>query len=426
MGLRRKFKALTQNDFARSASTLVGGTAAAQALTILALPFLTRLYSPADFSLLAVYIAILTMAQVVVCLRLEIALPLPEDDEVAANLFVIAVSSSILLSISFGLLIFFFGDQFFELINQPALEPYGWLIPLGMALAGLYASMQYWSTRKSRFFIVAKTRMAQSGASLGTQFGMAWLGTGVIGLLAGHTVMAGAGMFNLARHAWRCDKTIFQAVSFAGIRRAFREYRRFPLFSTWEALANNAALQLPVLMIAAYAVGPEAGYLLLATRAVGAPVTMIGNAVGQVYLSKAPERLRNGTLPEFTNGILFGLLKISLAPFAFLFLAGPWLVDLAFGDEWYRAGTLVSWMAPWFLVKLIAAPVSMVMHVKMRQSLMLGLTFFGLIIRVGIVFLASVAVPDFVAEAYALSGAVFYLIAFVVFWSVANEKKGSS
>ena len=46
---------LPKNAFARGVSVLVGGTAGAQLLTVLAAPPLTRLYSPEDIGLLAVY-----------------------------------------------------------------------------------------------------------------------------------------------------------------------------------------------------------------------------------------------------------------------------------------------------------------------------------------------------------------------------------
>lgn len=49
---------LPKNRFARSVSILAGGTAAGQAIVVLASPLLTRLYSPEDFGLLAVYAAL--------------------------------------------------------------------------------------------------------------------------------------------------------------------------------------------------------------------------------------------------------------------------------------------------------------------------------------------------------------------------------
>lgn len=61
------------SDFSRAASEPVAGTPAAQAHALLALPVLTWLYPPAEFSLLVVYVAMLLHRQAIL------------DDEVAAR-----------------------------------------------------------------------------------------------------------------------------------------------------------------------------------------------------------------------------------------------------------------------------------------------------------------------------------------------------
>lgn len=48
-----------RNNFIRSVGVLVGGTALAHGITALALPELSRLYSPADFSALFVFTSLL-------------------------------------------------------------------------------------------------------------------------------------------------------------------------------------------------------------------------------------------------------------------------------------------------------------------------------------------------------------------------------
>src|SRR5690606_42020419 len=58
-------KILPTNSFARGVSVLVGGTAGAQMILVLAAPLLTRLYSPEDFGVLAVYVGLLAIAAVV-------------------------------------------------------------------------------------------------------------------------------------------------------------------------------------------------------------------------------------------------------------------------------------------------------------------------------------------------------------------------
>jgi O-antigen/teichoic acid export membrane protein len=392
----------------------------------MALPILTRLYSPEEFSILAVYIALLTMISVIACLRLEIAIPLPQDDAEAANLLALALGLALGSALLVGACVFIFGGRFFEALGQQQLQPYGWILPFGVWLAGTYAAMQFWSTRKKRFPTIARTRMMQAGNGLAAQLGLGGAGAGPVGLLLGHALMSGVGAVKLARQAWRNDRHALTGATRDGMRRAFSAYRRFPLYSTWEALANNAAIQLPVLLIAALALGPEAGFILLAMRAMGTPVTLVGEAVAQVYLSHAPEEMRAGRLPEFTTDVLKGLARVAVAPLVFIAIIAPPAFALVFGDEWRRAGELVIWMTPWFVLKLLSSPVSMVMHVRMMQRAMLGVMMTGLALRLVMTLGAYAIDPEFIAEGYAISGTAFYIATFTVYLKASGATARSA
>lgn len=415
MSLKSYLGAVRRQGFVRSAGILVGGTATAQALTVLALPLLTRLYTPEDFSLLAVYVAMLTMVSVIACLRLEIAIPIPEDDTEAANLLALGFIFASLSALIAAAVVVFFGTAFFQAVGQPQMQRFGWLLPLGIWLAGSYAAFQFWSTRKKRFPAIAMTRMTQAGSGLAAQLGLGLVGVGAVGLMLGHALMAGAGIINLAWRSLRMDRSILRTISLHRMAEALGKYRKFPQYSTFESLANVAAIQLPVILIAALAVGPEAGFVLLAMRAMGIPVTLIGGATGQVYLSHAREEMNKGRLPEFTTEVLSSLARIGIAPLVFIAVIAPPAFAVVFGEEWRRAGELVMWMTPWFVFKLLSSPVSMVMHVRMMQRTMLVLMVAGLLVRISMTFGASVLNPVYIAEGYALSGAVFYLVAFVVY-----------
>ena len=416
MGIQSKLGALLKSGFVRSAGVLVGGTALAQGLTVLALPVLTRLYSPEDFSVLAVYIAVLTMVTVIACLRFEIAIPLPESDEEAANLLALALFFAAVSAVVVALLVFGFGTQFFNAIGKPQMVPYGWLLPFGTWLAASYAALQYWATRQKQFKLIARTRVTQATMGLSAQLGLGWAGAGPVGLLLGHALLAGSGILSLIRQ----NIGVFRHVSVGRMSSAFGHYRQFPLYSTSDALANNAAMQIPVLMIAAYAVGPEAGFLLLATRALGTPVNLIGGAIAQVYLSRAPEEMRAGRLAPFTMKILLKLAHLAIVPLVLLALIAPWAFGFVFGEEWRRAGELIVWMTPWFVLKLLSSPVSMVMHVKMQQRTMLFATIYGLVLRVTAVLAVAFIYTPGMAEAYALASAGFYLSLLLLVGRVAG------
>jgi O-antigen/teichoic acid export membrane protein len=67
------------------------GTTIAQAIPIAISPILTRLYSPDDFGIFALYMSITSITGVVSTGRYELAVMLPKKDEDAMNIAVLSV-----------------------------------------------------------------------------------------------------------------------------------------------------------------------------------------------------------------------------------------------------------------------------------------------------------------------------------------------
>lgn len=412
--IRRELDRLSGNSAVRTVGVLVGGTAFAQALTIAALPLLTRLYTPADFSLLAVYAATLAILAPVACIRFEIAIPIPRADEDAINLLALALVGSATIAILCAFIVLSCGAWFVLMTRSPELKPYLWLIPVAVWFAGNYAALQYWLTRKKRFPLIAKTRISRAVGGIGVQVAGGLFSVGPFGLLFGDVIGNGAGVFRLMRDFQRHDITTLAAVSLRHMFAMFSRFKRFPQYATVESLANNAGVQIPVLLVAAFVVGPEVGFLLLAMRVMAAPVSLIGGAVAQVYLSKAPEADRAGILGNLTADMIGGLIRAGLGPLLFVGLVAPSVFPIIFGSSWAPAGRMVTWMTPWFLMQFLASPISMALHVKGRQVTALLLQLFGLIIRTGAVGLAAWLATTAVVEAYAISSFLFYLVYFFV------------
>jgi len=395
-------------SFARNVGVLTGGTAFAQGLAVLALPLLTRLYSPEDFGLLAVYVAIIGIASVVSCLRYNIAIPLPEDDTDGMALLAIALIAATTVSLLLAVPVVLVPAKTSALLGQPGLAPYLWMVPLGVFLASVYNALQYWASRKKRFALVTRTRISRAVGGIGTQAAMGATAASPFGLIFGHMLYGGLGVLGLARDLWKRDRQVLSGLTGQRIIAQSAAYRRFPLWSVPEALFNTAGVQVPVILIAAAAAGPEAGFLMLAMRVMGLPMGLVGSSVSQVFVAEAPSRLRDGTLAEFTRFTMWTLFRTGAPLLMAVGVVSPLLFPLVFGAEWARAGWLVAWMTPWFVLQFVASPVSMVLHVTGRVALAMGLQAFGLILRVGPVVAIAGVSPSGLSEMYAISGAVFY------------------
>lgn len=399
-------------SFLRSVAVLVGGTAMGHGITAAALPVLSRLYSPTDFSMLAVFAGLVSIVSVVACLRFDVAVALPEEHEEALRLLALALGSAAVCSLGVLAVVLLAPDWIAQRLNQPGLRSYLWLLPLSVLLGGGYSALQMWFVREKAFSLIARSRIAQSTASAGTQIASGAMAMGPGGLLLGHAMNTGAACVLLGYRLLVGPGVhlALRRMSWHELRRTFKRYDRFPKYSTFEALCNSAAIHLPVIMIAALAAPKEAGYLMLATYVMQAPMALIGAAVGQVYLAGAAERHRQGQLSGFTADVLGGLLKTGTGPLLAAGIASPALFGLIFGLGWERAGVLVAWMTPWFILQFLSTPISMALHVTGHQRTALALQLFGLALRVLMVYLAATFDQTHVSEWYAVSGGLFYLL----------------
>ena len=356
-------KLLPSKQFARGVSVLVGGTAGAQVLLVLAAPLLTRLYSPEDFGLLAVYASLLALIGVVSSLRYELAIPLPEDDGDAANVAVLCLILVVISTILTGVLVFLMGSAIAAALGVPTLAGYLWLLPVGVLLTGFYSVFKYWAVRTKRFTTIAGTKLRQAVATLAIQ--LAAFKLGGIALLFGQVAGQGVGSTTLGLPALKSAG--FKQVSWAGVKKAAGRYKRFPIFSTWAGFANTAGLQLPPLLFAALFNPAAAGLYTLANRVLTLPMNLVGGAIGQVFFANAAEAHRVGKLGPLVAQLHAKLAHIGLPPALLLMLLGPTLFAFVFGEQWHQAGEFAQWMAPWLYLVFVTSPLSSLFAVTEAQ-----------------------------------------------------------
>lgn len=392
--------------FLKSASILIRGTVLAQIISVISLPILTRLYSPEEYSILGIFTAIVSILSVVACLRFEIAIPIPKNQETAKALFYLAcLSSTMLMLISYMILYLAYPIlQDINIIKQ--LSIWIWLIPLGAYLASIYSAVQYWNIRQKSFQTISNTRITQSVLSNTSSiiYG-AYLG-GVGGLIIGQVLNFSGGIFKLGKRALYD----FKKIKHTNLKSTFFLYKKFPVFSTIEALANTSALQLPIIIIGVFLIGPEVGFLMLSMRILGIPMGLIGTSLSQVYLANAPEQNRRGYLYKYTLQIILKISKLAAIPFILLFVFSPFIFKHILGEEWGKVGIYIMFMTPWYFAQILSSPVSMSLHIINKQNVALFLQVFGFLLRVIGLFLIAIYNPNLILSYYITSALVFYII----------------
>lgn len=359
---------LPKSQFARGVGVLVGGTAGAQLLMLMAAPLLTRLYGPEDFGVLAVYSGLLALFTVIASLRYQLAIPLPVGDQEAANVVVLCLVCVLATTSMSAFLVFFCSDRVATMLGVPKLAHYLWLLPMGVLFVGTHQVFNYWAIRRKNYSGIASTRIKQSLATLAIQ--LVGYKLGAAALVAGQAGGQGMGSYSLAKSA--LARPELQLWDWKTIWATAKRYRQFPYFSTWDGFFNTAGVQLPPLLFAVLFNASAAGLYALAHRVLAIPMSIIGDAVGKVFFSNAAEAYRAGTLGALVIGVYQKLAVLAMPPTLILIIAGPNIFALVFGEQWEQAGEFARWMAPWLYFVFITSPLSTLFAVmeKQRQGLL--------------------------------------------------------
>lgn len=348
---------------------LVTGAGAAHGILAIATPLLTRIYSPDEFGQFQIYATTFAFLLVVAAWRYELAVLLPRNEEDGAAVVVLALAvvglNAVLAAAGVGVLRAL-GP--FDGRLAP-LETHGWVLPFALAGGGATAVLTQWSLRVHAFRSVSISRVTQSAGIVGVQLSRATLPLGGAGLMIGDAFGRIVGSLQLAMGAWRTHAAVFRAVRLSVVVALAREYWRFPVISAGSALINTAGFVLPTVFLSGFGPAPL-GWFALVDRVIGAPSSLVGLAVSQVYAASAARLMRQDPRALRTQflQLLGRLALIGVVPFAVLGIAGPWLFTLVFGEAWRPAGEYAMSLAVMQYVGFVTWPLIPTLNLLERQD----------------------------------------------------------
>jgi O-antigen/teichoic acid export membrane protein len=409
----------------RGLITIVGGTALGQLVGLLGAPVLSRIYSPNDFGVFAIVLAMVTTIGTVAGSRYELAIPLPERESDAYSLVFLGLTSCALTAGLGTIVVAVGGDTIAGSFAQVGLRPWLWLVSPTAAIMGAYLVLNQLAIRRLRYGAIGRRNVLQSSGMTVTQIalGLAHLRPGgmVVGLATGQLLGAtslafGSGLRGAAAREGRDPKRA---------REVARRYRRFPLLLAPSGLLNVLGMQLPVILLAYFYGTSVAGWMGLTQRVLAVPVTLVGTAIAQVYLAQLARSRRSGL---DSAASLFGrasrsLLAVGAVVGLVLLVGGPQIFALVFGRNWEISGRFAQAMSLGLIAQFVAAPLSQTLIVYERQMLQLSWDTARLLLVSAAIVVCFVMGGSALTAVWALSlaSAVAYLLSWLLSRRVLRE-----
>lgn len=398
----------------RHAIPIIQGSAFGQGLLLLVSPILTRLYTPEDMGVLAVFSAFLSILAIVATLRYEDAIPAVADEDEAQGLFRLSVRVALLLSgIVLGVLMALAIGASIDFRTEM------WLLPVGMAGAGIYAAHGGIAVRAQDYSLLGRTNLFKSLWQVGIQLGLPLLHPGPLGLILGKLADRLSGIGLLRRNLGA--KGLIRDGTGLGVHALARRHRQYGIYGAPAALIQVGATQImPLLVVHHYGLA-AGGLLALANRVLVSPLSVLGTSLGQAYLGQASLALRSRAsevLPLFQATTLrLAVVALGLALLAvpaFLFGFRP-----IFGAEWAVAGSMALGLLPMFMANLILSPLEKTYNLISRQRVKLLMDGLGLLVTVLAIGVSAVMGKS-VVFAVAFMGALRALV-MILNWAVLRN-----
>lgn len=398
--LRNHIKTFRQSKFVRNVFAVATGIAAAQAISLAFMPFLTRLYGPEAFGALAAFTAILNIITPLATLGYANAIVMPKTQEGANAVARLSLVSAVIVSPVALIVIYAFQEQLASLAGLSSEPNLLYLIPISLVLVALLSVANQAAIREGLF-------KAKSSSYVASTFivNLGKLGVGYISA-TGITLIIFLIISNLINYTMlmaRVPKVgafdFRQWFGISGIRQAAFNYKDFAIYRMPQSILNAASLGLPVILLTNFFSTSAAGQYAITTLILGAPVMLLGNSVLEVFFPKITTLVRDNPASAFhmlwKSTLLMSV--IGLVPFSIIFLWGDLILPWVLGEAWGRAGEYSQWIALWMFSVLITRPAVAAMPVLKLQGFLLVYEIIITVLRIGSISLGATLGGDLMA-----------------------------
>jgi len=380
---KKRFENGKKKSFALDVLTITSGTTFAQILTVLSVPALARLYQPENFGVWALYSSIVSIISVIICMRYEYSIMLPELDDDAINLLGVSFLAIGVVTVLTLAIIWFLKEFIINILNSPEIGNYLWLVPPFVLVNGIFLALNGWNSRTKLFRRLSFSRISSSVSTTAVQIMIGIFKknspTGLItGSLAGQSVAT----FILAGQIWRDDRNLIRkSLNWKKMYEVLKRYSKFPLVDSFSALMNSISWQLPAFLLAAFFSPTIVGFYSFGFRLIQMPMSLIGSSISQVFFQRASRASSRGTLPILTENVFKVLVIIGMFPILVLTIVGSDVFTVIFGKVWAEAGVYTQILGFWAFVWFISSPLSGIYLVVEKYDFGFRYNFFNLITR---------------------------------------------
>ncbi|MCG9700549.1 oligosaccharide flippase family protein [Vibrio natriegens] len=373
---------LNLSDFGLGFVKLLSTGVLTAAITALSLPIIARLYSPEELGTYQLFISIVLVFSSVSSFKYELAIVLPRRRYQSLIVIRIALLSTFISTILYGLIFYFFSEIVLSYFNATELLVVAWMIPIGVGLNGLVQMLQMCLVYKGDFSQLSYNKGSQAVINNGMNIGLGQYNASFTTLIVSYI---SSNLFIILMASARCKNLLNsrRSLSFGLLFRYAKKYGKFPTLNTTNTILNNVSINLPVFVLSRHFNMEVVGIYMMANRLLDMPISLISGALSQVFTKFAADDYKISP-DQLKNRYLNTLKKLSIVSIVFILGVGLLSlvgVDILLGDEWDKVNTIILILGLSKCAQLMNSPLASTLSIVNRQEVGLMLLFIFLPIR---------------------------------------------
>lgn len=398
------------------------GTSIAQAIPIAISPILTRIFTPSDFGLFALYISISGTIAIISTGRYELALMLPKENDDALHLVFLSLMISLVISIICLLLVFVFNSEITSFLKNESISTWLYFIPLSILLSGAYQCLYYWNNRQKRFKQLSISKVVQTSTTVTTNLGLGYLIVGPIGLVLGNVLGQFASVVYFTKSF--INSISNKKISYFRIKELAHRYRKFPQFEAPSALLNMASSHSVHIFFNIFFGAVSSGYYFLVQKVFGLPLMLIAASVQDVFKEEVARVHKNeGNTRKIFIETFLKLTKLAIIPAIIIYFFAIDFFVFFFGEKWEAAGVYVQILTPVFFIRFISFPLSFMFYIAEKQHINIIGQFVQFLFVMIVMMVGRNHDPIYTVKLLSVVSSIFYLVYILLSYNFTSTGK---
>ncbi len=432
------YKELLDSHYFKNLFILTSGVGFSQIIPLLILPILTRFFSPYDFGVLAIFLAIIQLIATSSTLRLEMAVILPKKDTDAAILCVRAFCTLVLISIIIGLtgivIWNFIVKSNYDIVVK-SINITSWLqqktlhsiyfpliiylTPIGAILLGLYNILYSWNNRLELYQNMSYSHILHSMFSTPLAIGFYFSSLNKFSLIFGQIIGRFIACFLLLTNLITTIKSLSLTIIIYKSKILYKKYIQFVYFETPHSILNFFSQKIILGFFTAFFGFFTVGIFDLADKIIGKPLGIISNSFKTVFYKRLTTAKDKITIFKKSILLMTFISTFLIIPFYvlpesfFIFILGP---------EWGDIGKYIQLLCPLLFSRFIFNVVMPSISYTLQNHYLLIWQFLYLFLLMFLFWFMQYQSVEDVLFIYSLFGAFMYLmLGFVSYFVLKNK-----